>query len=184
MTIRWLLYLREIVAASGLYIAAFLLSVLTWGPIQDFFFGEFLHHASLLYLPHGVLVLAAWLMGWRAAAALIPGVLFVFWWYGGMNVFLPSRILAMFFSLTTAPFIFHVLALVKWDIRPKDNVDPCWPCVMFAGTLISVVKSGLTNLTLRSTTSEYVAYVIGDVAGLFFLMLILMYFFRSIRANS
>lgn len=184
MAVRKVTFCCEIVAVSGLFIISLLVSVFAWEPIQNYFFGEFVHHASLLYLPHGVLVLAAWLMGWRASWALLPGVIFVFWWYGGMNIILPSRLLAMFFAVTVAPFTFTLLARLNWDIRPQDEVDPCWPCVMAAGALISVIKSALINVTLGSTPTEYVAYVIGDIAGLFFLMLILMHFFRGLRSKQ
>lgn len=184
MSARWLIWIREIVSVSGLYIAAFWTTSLAWMPIQNLFFAEFINFASLLHLPFGVYVLAAWLLGWRSALAILPGVIYIFWTLGGMNIILPSRIVSIIITICVAPAVFHLLALIGWDIRPQSVKQPCWSCVIIAGVLISVVKSVLINIALGSTPSEYVAYMIGDVSGLFFLMLILMLLFRSLRTAS
>ncbi|OBY26145.1 hypothetical protein [Leisingera sp. JC1] len=182
MSARWLIWVRETLTVSGLYIAAFWLTSLVWMPIQNLFFAEFVHFASLLYLPFGVYVLTAWLLGWRSALAILPGVIYAFWVLGGMNILLPSRIISIVIVICVAPAVFHLLALIGLDIRPKAGKQSCWICLMTAGILISVIKSVLVNNVLGSTPSEYVAYMIGDVSGLFFLMLALMLFFRSMRS--
>lgn len=184
MSSRWLICAREILTVSGLYIAAFWLTSLVWMPIQNLFFVEFVHFASLLHLPFGVYVLAAWLLGWRSAFAILPGVIYIFWALGGMNILLPSRIISIIITVCVAPAVFHLLALIGFDVRPRAGKQPCWVCVMIAGILISVVKSVLINAVLGSAPSEYVAYMIGDVSGLFFLMLGLMLFFRRMRYAS
>ena len=159
MASRWLIYIREITAVSGLYIGAFLLSTIVWMPIQNYFFAEFVHFASLLYLPFGVYVLAGWLLGWRSALAILPGVMYVFWTFGGMNIILPSRILSILITICVAPGVFHLLARLGWDIRPREGKLPCWPCVMFAGVLISVVKSILVSFTMGSQMVEFFAFM-------------------------
>ena len=42
---------------------------------------------------------------------------------------------------------------------------------MGVGVITSVLASGLTNLAFSSATVEYVAFLIGDISGLFFLMI-------------
>ena len=147
-------------------------------PLQNVFFPEYPSHASLLFLPHGVRVLAAWLLGWRAIFALLPGVFLVFAMVGGWDVFLPSRLLAIVIAVTTVPAVFYVCKWVGWDLFPRPDRQPCWSCVMGVGVITSVLVAILTNLAFGSATIEYFAYLIGDISGLFFLMLVLYFSFR------
>ncbi|UZD90442.1 hypothetical protein [Cognatishimia activa] len=55
---------------------------------------------------------------------------------------------------------------------------------MFAGVIAAILGGILTNLAFGSPPLDYFAFFIGDVAGLFFLMLILMLIFRHIRINA
>ncbi|TMV03817.1 hypothetical protein FGK63_18700 [Ruegeria sediminis] len=172
----------DTVLASAAYVLASLLTFEVLSPLQNVFFPEYSSKASLLFLPHGVRVLAAWLLGWRAVPALLPGVFIVFAYMGGADVFLPSRLWAIFVAVISAPAVFHGLKLLGWDLFPQPGRKPCWACVMVAGTLASVLLSVLTNAAFGSPTEEYVAYLIGDISGLFFLMLGLLFAFRYTRA--
>ncbi|WP_254055809.1 hypothetical protein [Ruegeria sp. EL01] len=157
------------------------MSILTFEvlmPLQNVFFPEYPSRASLLFLPHGVRVLSAWLLGWRAIFALLPGVFLVFAYLGGSDVFLPSRLMAIAIAVTTAPAIFYLLKWIGWDLFPRSDRQPCWSCVMGVGVVTSILMSGLTNLAFGSATAEYVAFLIGDISGLFFLMLGLYFAFR------
>jgi len=145
---------------------------------------DFSSSASLLFLPHGVRVLSAWLLGWRSAIALLPGVVITYIYVGGANVLLPSRMMAIAIAVLAAPFVFDLIARLWRDIRPAVGIEPCWPCVMAAGIIAAIVGGILTNMAFGSPPLDYFAYFIGDVAGLFFLMLILMLVFRFWRATS
>ena len=52
---------------------------------------------------------------------------------------------------------------------------------MVAGVLSSVLLSVTTNMAFGSAPSEYIAFLIGDIFGLLFLMLGLFYAFRFTR---
>lgn len=173
----------ETLLASGAYLGAFLLTFEVIMPLQNAFFPEYPSRASLLFLPHGVRVLSAWLLGWRAIPALLPGVFLVFLYIGGTDAFLPSRMMAMAIAVTVAPAVFYLLRYLGWDLFPAPEKTPCWPCIMVVGVVTSFLMSSLTNLAFGSATVEYVAYLIGDVAGLFFLMLALLYSFRLFRSR-
>ena len=147
-------------------------------PLQNVFFPEYPSRASLLFLPHGVRVLSAWLLGWRAIFALLPGVFLVFAFLGGSDVFLPSRLMAMAIAVTTVPVVFYLLKWMGWDLFPRVDRKPCWSCVMGVGVITSFLVSMLTNMAFGSATAEYIAYLIGDISGLFFLMLGLYFAFR------
>ncbi|MEO1109104.1 MAG: hypothetical protein AAFX90_14415 [Pseudomonadota bacterium] len=147
-------------------------------PLQNMFFPEYPSRASLLFLPHGVRVLSAWLLGWRAIFALLPGVIAVFAILGGADLFLPSRLMAIAIAVTTVPAVFYLLKRMGWDLFPRADRKPCWICVMGVGVITSILVSGLTNMAFGSATVEYVAYLIGDISGLLFLMLGLYFAFR------
>ncbi|MEY8839445.1 hypothetical protein AB9K41_10495, partial [Cribrihabitans sp. XS_ASV171] len=135
-------------------------------------------HGSLLFLPHGVRVLAAWLLGWRAIPALLPGVVIVFAWQAGATFLTPSRGAAMLFAVSIAPATFYLLKAAGWNLFPAAGRMPCWPCILGVGALTSVLIAGLTNTVFRSGFDDFMAYFIGDIAGLFFLMLGMLYAFR------
>lgn len=170
--------------ASVAYVAASFVTFKIIGPVQDLFFPALAGHASLLFLPHGVRVLAGWLLGWRAIVALLPGVFAVFWFVGGADVFLPSRLVAIAIAVATAPATFRLLAALGWNLSPGRNTPPCWPCVMAAGIVISVIIATLTNMAFDTRPVDFVAYLIGDFFGLFFLMMFLMFFFRFMRHHG
>ncbi|NOD65288.1 MULTISPECIES: hypothetical protein [unclassified Ruegeria] len=165
-------------AASSAYVAASFLTFAVLMPLQNMYFPEYPSRASLLFLPHGVRVLSAWLLGWRAIFALLPGVFIVFAYLGGTDVFLPSRLLAIAIAVTTVPAVFYLCKAVGWDLFPRPDRKPCWACVMGVGIITSFLVSGLTNLAFGSATVEYIAFLIGDISGLFFLMLGLYFAFR------
>ncbi|WP_253285952.1 MULTISPECIES: hypothetical protein [unclassified Ruegeria] len=165
-------------AASLAYVVASFLTFAVLMPLQNMYFPEYPSRASLLFLPHGVRVLSAWLLGWRAIFALLPGVFIVFAYLGGTDVFLSSRLLAIAIAVTTVPAVFYLLKAVGWDLFPRPDRKPCWVCIMGVGVITSFLVSGLTNLAFGSETVEYIAFLIGDISGLFFLMLGLYFAFR------
>ena len=173
----------ETFIASLAYLAASLLTFRVLMPLQDVFFPEYLSRASLRFLPHGVRVLAAWLLGWRAIFALLPGVFLSFAIVAGSDVFLPSRLIGIVIAVTTAPAVFYFCKWLGWDLFPRPDRKACWSCVMGVGVITSILVSGLTNLAFGSATAEYIAFLIGDISGLFFLMLILYFAFRFIDSR-
>ena len=153
-------------------------------PLQNVFFPEYPSRASLLFLPHGVRVLSAWLLGWRAIFALLPGVFIVFAFLGGTDVFLPNRLLAIVIAVTTVPAVFYLCKWAGWDLFPRSDRRPCWLCVMGVGVVTSFLVSALTNMAFGSSRVEYIAFLIGDISGLFFLMLGLYFTLRLVDSRS
>lgn len=169
----------ETTVVSGAYFATVLLTFELVLPLQSLVFPEYPSRASLLFLPHGVRVLAAWLLGWRAIPALLPGVIATFFYVGGMDILLPSRLFAIAIAVGVVPACFHLLRAIGLDLFPSTGRLPCWLCVMGVGIATSLIIASLTNLAFGSDPVEAVAYLIGDVSGLFFGMLALLYVFRG-----
>jgi hypothetical protein len=174
----------ETTVVSLAYLAAFIVTFEILMPVQALFFPEFSSRASLLFLPHGVRVLSAWLLGWRSVLALLPGVIIVFVYFAGLGALEPSRLAGIAIAVTVPAACFYLLRRMGWDLRPAPGRKPCWICIMIAGLLISFFTSPLTNYALGSGLEDYIAYLIGDVFGLFFLMLMLMLIFRLLRRSG
>ncbi len=168
----------ETIVASAAYAAASLLTFWAIMPLQNLFFPEFPSRASLLFLPHGVRVLTAWLLGWRAVIALLPGVFVVFLFFAGVDVLAISRLLAILIAVVTAPAVFQLLKWIGCDLFPAQDRTPCWSCIMGVGVVTSILVSLLTNMAFGSTTPEYFAFLIGDMSGLMVLMFGLYFAFR------
>ena len=60
---------------SGAYLLAFFLTFSAVMPLQEAVMPAFSSYASIMFLPHGVRVIAAWLYGWRALVLLAPGAI-------------------------------------------------------------------------------------------------------------
>ncbi|GAA6209085.1 hypothetical protein NBRC116601_23780 [Cognatishimia sp. WU-CL00825] len=174
----------ETLTASAVYVAAFFMTFEILMPVQAMFFPDFSSSASLLFLPHGVRVLSAWLLGWRSVYALLPGVFLTYYLLAGDGVFTASRLSGIAISVLTAPTVFFLAAKLGFDARLRSNIAPCWPCVMIVGIIAGIIGGILTNMAFGSPLLDYFAFFIGDTSGLFFLMLGLMLLFRAERARS
>ena len=175
---------KETAIVSLAYLAAFFTTFEVLMPVQNMLFSDLNSRASLLFLPHGVRVLAAWLLGWRSVLALLPGVVFVFFYLAGWDAFAPSRLAAIAVAVTVPAACFYLLRRLGRDLRPSPGRKPRWLSIMGIGLVISLITSLLSNYAFGSAPKDYIAYLIGDFFGLFFLMLALMLIFRGLRQIS
>lgn len=178
------MFLQTIAKETGIvsfaYVVAFFVTFELIAPVQALFFPEFSSRASLLFLPHGVRVLSAWLLGWRSIFALLPGVFLVFLYVAGTGAFAPSRLAAIAIAVSVPTVVFYGLRGLGWDLFPRLGRKPRWAWIMGAGLIISIVTSILTNWVFGSSLEDYFAYLIGDFFGLFFLLLLLLMGFRHL----
>lgn len=148
---------------TGVYVAAFFLTFAVWQPFQNRFIAD-LGIASLLFLPHGVRVIAAALYGWRAVFFLLPGALLTHLAITGVTGMSIPIIWAMFAGIIAAPLVFEIanrLGLPALITRDKAS----WSLTMALGLLAGLVNSALANLAFGHAVSSYVAYVFGDFFG-------------------
>lgn len=164
---------------SGTYLLCFFATFWVAYPLQSYIIPPSESAASLLFLPHGVRILAAWLLGWRAVVALAPGALIAHIILRGDAALDLNLLLGMLIGITVAPAVFQVLKWMRWDLSPDPERLPSWIGVMTAGLITSVANSILTNLAFDSELVDYFAYLVGDFFGLFFLMLTMMFAMRA-----
>lgn len=171
----------ETFTGSIAYIVAFSLVILVIGPTQSALITipgtPTAPDPSLLFLPHGVRILAAWLLGWRAVIVLLPGAAIMHFAFLGIGGFTGATLLPLFIGVTVAPFTFDLFKRLGWNLYASARA-PHWRGVMLVGLCASVLNSLLTNYAYQSNVPSYLGYLIGDFFGLFFAFLLLLGLFR------
>ena len=169
------------------YLGLYVLQVSFILPLEHAHFGNLTKYASLLFLPHAVRVIAAWLLGPKAILALFPASLI------SINIYEPiiDRELSFYiyslFSSASAVIAFELLKLMKMDIYPTGEKMSSWRNVLFAGFLASLFNA-LSSIYFRQVVINkeelfelIFRFVIGDVLGLLVSMFVLMILFRYYR---
>ena len=178
----------------GISILVYLLTFVVWRylilPLELSLTNENAIFASFLFLPHAVRVLSAWLLGPKSLIAMIPVAVAVSL-IGGAS---PSQgydliqvVILSTFSASSAVMAFELMRFCKIDAYPKDEGIVSWRTILFGGVLASIINSlGSTWLYsgffAPSELMEVITrFILGDVLGLLFGMLIIMLIFRQLR---
>ena len=149
--------------------------------------------ASLLFLPHAVRVLSAWLLGPKSLIAMIPATIATSLISGAaqhtgheliVHVILPV------FSAASAVMAFEFMRFCKIDAYPKVTGVISWRTVIFGGILASIINSlGSSWLYFgffepSAAMEVIVRFILGDTLGLLFGMLIIMSVLRRLRQRA
>lgn len=172
------------VIVSAAYLITFFLSIYVLLPLQAQYTPELAAYASLLFLPHGVRVLSAWLLGWKAIPLLVPAVFFTHWLNFGMDGFTLSGFAGMLSGTVCAVFTFWALSYAGMDFRLTADRKANWRDVMIAGCIASVFNTFGMGLAFSHNSATLAGYFVGDVTGMFACMFILMLIFRSLRNST
>jgi hypothetical protein len=163
------------------YLGAFLLTFGLLMPVQRAVLPEFSHHASILFLPHGVRVLTAWLYGWRALLLLAPSSLLTHAYLYGTAGFSGGLFSAALLGIFCATFSFWFLAKIRMDYRFALARKISWREILLAGSLASVFNVVGSSYFYGFEIQSASAYFVGDLGGLLASMVILMLGFRWMR---
>ena len=181
----------------GVVILTYLFTFVVWRvcilPLEISLTSDNAIFASCLFLPHAVRVLSAWLLGPKSLLAMIPAGVAVSLLGDatppqGYDLLLHLILAA--FSASSAVIAFELMRFCKIDVYPKDTDLISWRNVLFAGVFASVINS-LGSSWLKSgffapsELMEVIArFIVGDILGLMFGMLIIMLIFRQLRQMS
>lgn len=169
--------LTEFFVSSAVIAVIFVLgdlaSAYVFNPIQAVFFPQLTELASLLFLPHGIRVLATVLLGLRAAPGLVVGTAFaLFYVYGVRDV---QLLIGISLISGCVPWItlrgLRSLGIDAFYLKVKDGM-PAFETILIAGIICSVANGFLTTSMLESSgTITHVsltiaAYTVGDTTGL------------------
>ena len=159
-------------------------------PVQSMVLPEMTVFASLVYLPHGVRVLATWAYGWKAIPALAIGAglsSLVFSSSEDLNLLEPALLEGLMVGAASAYVAFELIRLLGYNGYFGHAAKLNWKGLIAIGTLSSIVNSLGQTLVysgligLDRVSNALAIYAIGDLAGLVLCMIALMFIFRWLR---
>ena len=179
----------EITVILVAFITAFTLVSFIIEPVQHYFISTNVMMGSLLFIPHGIRVLAVWLCGVRAILPLILAELLccLFLWQPdvGLSVLLSSSMVGGLCVYLT----FELFRLAGIELRPdgKDSALTNWKSLILLASIASVFNSigkqiffgGLAPLA--DELLILAMFWIGDTVGTFACLLLLIGIRRSFR---
>ena len=144
---------------------------------------------SLLYLPHAVRVLGAWMVGPKSILALIPASIcgYLFAMRPETGAFTPADFIIPMIGASCAPVAFELMRFVRIDVYPKSTGVISWRTLVFAGLLSSIINSFFSTLFLEGrfpiedTFDVLTRFVIGDVMGLVIILFLLVGLLKAFR---
>ncbi|WP_417743684.1 hypothetical protein [Salipiger sp.] len=174
------------------YILAHGLTTVMITPVQARLLPEVTSFASLLYLPHGVRVLATWLLGRAAIPALCVGAFLsecIFADAGIGSASEPIVLISILIGAVAAPAAFELMRAFGFNLYANERLRVHWKWLLLVGMLASVINSVGQSLVFSGVILSnwsavvLVAYAVGDLFGLIATTLILMLVFRWMRAD-
>ena len=143
---------------------------------------------SLLYLPHAVRVLGAWMVGPKSILALIPASIIVYFvTRPDTGPSTQADIIIPMIGALCAPVAFELMRVFRIDVYPKSTGVISWRTLVFAGLFSSIINSFFSTLFLEGrfpiedTFDVLTRFVIGDVIGLVLVLLILVGLLKTSR---
>ena len=174
-------WMMPVAVVSIAYLGAFAVTFGLLMPVQRLLLPDFANHASILFLPHGVRVLTAWLYGWRALLLLAPSALLAHAYLFGTQGFSTGYFFAALFGLFCATFSFWLFAKLGMDFRQGQARLASWREILLAGSFASVINVVGTSYFYGFEIQSASAYFLGDLGGLLAAMILLMLGFRWAR---
>ena len=161
-----------------IFVITFLLHKFIIYPVEVYCFSEeTVEHASYLYLPHAVRIIAYYVLGPIALIPIFLSQIFTFILFNDGEFF--NTVYLSTISTISIYFGFISYELIKKDnlFNIKNTVD--WKKIIIIGFLVSVFNSTLSTLYLNLEKGHNYfyetlnfTYLIGDVLGLVFGMIL------------
>jgi len=182
-------FLHWFVLIFVIYLGLVTVQYLVIMPIEAMMIKHNVALVSLLYLPHAVRVLGAWMVGPKSTLALIPASIcgYFITMRPETGAFATADFIIPMIGALCAPVAFELMRFVRIDVYPKSTGVISWRTLVFAGFLSSIINSFFSTLFLEGrfpiedTFDVLTRFVIGDVMGLvivLFLSVVLLKAFR------
>ena len=168
---------------SAAYLLSFYLSFAVILPVQHALHLQFDAVAMLVFLPHGVRVLTAWLYGARAILFLPPATFVTYFYLFGADGLSLPRILGPVAGILCAPLAFHIFARAGFDFHFGGPRLVGWREIILVGAVASVLNSFGAAIFRGTNLHGTLAYLLGDTFGLVVCMALLMLGFRVARVQ-
>ena len=170
-----------------LHVSAFIIQTTLILPFEVAAAGHIGSLASVLFLPHAVRVLSVWLLGPKAFFALFPASLLISYLFFRHDYDPGTLFFITLWGSASAVIAFEFLRLMNLNVYPKNVARINWRSLVFAGCLASFFNSvGGTYLKREGLSTPEIfellcRYLIGDIGGLLFCLIVLMLILRYIR---
>lgn len=138
-------------------------------------------YASLLFLPHGIRVIAAWLYGWKSILYLAPASYATHLWRLDGEFISWSVFMMPFVGMVCVAATFAVVARAGADLRLRPGYIAPWKDVLLVGALASAMNAVFTNFLAQNPLDTILYYLLGDVLGMLTLFVALMFTFKFAR---
>jgi hypothetical protein len=143
---------------------------------------------SLLYLPHAVRVLGAWMVGPKSILALVPAsICLYFVTRPDAGSLTQADFIIPMVGALCAPVAFELMRFVRIDVYPRSTGVISWRTLVFAGLLSSIINSFFSTLFLEGrfpiedTFNVLTRFIIGDVMGLVVVLFVLVGLLKVFR---
>ena len=156
-------------------------------PLQQMIAPDAAQYAALIFLPHGVRVIATWLYREKAIVPLLLTHLILyrlFYWQGGDAAL---NIVAVLSGSLCVFITMQLFSFSRIDIRLSNITISHWRSLVFLGFISSVFNTAGNMLAMGDTMGselhlEVIAtFIIGDTLGTLACLFILMLGFRLRR---
>ena len=170
-----------------LHVSAFIIQMTLILPFEVAAAGHIGSLASVLFLPHAVRVLSVWLLGPKAFFALFPAEVFISYFFLRFDFDPVTLLLISLWGSASAVIAFEFLRLMNLNVYPKNMATINWRSLVFAGCIASFFNSvGGTYLKSKGLAPAEIfevlgRYLIGDIGGLLFCLIVLMLILRYLR---
>ena len=141
-------------------------------------------------MPHAVRVLSVWLIGPKAFFALFPASLFISFLYLRHEYDTFTLLLITLWGALSAVISFEFLRYLDLNVYPKNTASINWRLLVLAGCLASFINclggaflksEGLAPVEILELMARY---LIGDIGGLLFCLVVLMLALRYFRLSK
>lgn len=161
---------RVCIVVSCLYVWAYFLTVALVLPVQLSLLPQTV--MSLIFFPHGVRVLAAWLYGWRSVLYLLPGAILCNLHFAGGRAFDPDILFGTAASLASAPLAFSIgRRFLNETVIAVGSAR--LTALIGLGLTASVINLTSLRLAYGLPTTEGSVIFVGDSIGLILSLAIL-----------
>ena len=169
------------------YVAAFMLMQYVARPIQDAFVTSTLV-GTLLFLPHGVRVIGAWLFGYRSILPLALGEVFGMYFLGNFHLPMAAVLQGAVVGGVSCFIAFEIFRLAGQNLYLDESKQrTSWRMLILLAGIGSVFNSFghiivyRDAFTFEDDIAQVLGFLVGDIGGTAVLLLVLVFFNRSLR---
>lgn len=139
---------------------------------------------SVLFLPHGIRVLAVWLLGWRGVLYVLPAS-YLMWAISVFGSGVELDPISPLISIICVYLAVFLLRRLSTGTEDSLAISDSWKQCVLAGFIASTLN-GLSLGLLYGSGLDYTlmaGYTFGDIVGQIVLMLLLILIMRLVRTS-